>query len=134
MNVLIILSGHILTNIPSSLACRLTLGWVIRVSVIGNQSDVFPCSTLPRSLSRAIDPGITFEPCIALTTEERSKMFNRSCLARKCTKVQLRKVRSSDCLSPLINQYIANVTGYTNAEKDLLFFGCLKKVIQILMV
>ncbi|CAJ1070245.1 protein phosphatase 1 regulatory subunit 26 isoform X2 [Xyrichtys novacula] len=29
------------------------------------------------SLSSAIDPGITIRPCIALTTEERSTMFNR---------------------------------------------------------
>uniref|UniRef100_A0A3B4TVD2 Protein phosphatase 1, regulatory subunit 26 n=2 Tax=Seriola dumerili TaxID=41447 RepID=A0A3B4TVD2_SERDU len=38
------------------------------------------------SLSTAIDPGITFSPCIALTTEERSRMFNRRCLAEKSKK------------------------------------------------
>ncbi|XP_051267710.1 protein phosphatase 1 regulatory subunit 26 [Dicentrarchus labrax] len=38
------------------------------------------------SLSSAIDPGITFRPCIALTTEERSRMFNRRYLAKKCKK------------------------------------------------
>lgn len=48
-----------------------------------------PCSTLPRSLSSAIDPGITISPCIALTTEERSNIFSRRCLAKKCTQVQL---------------------------------------------
>lgn len=50
-----------------------------------------PCSTLPRSLSTAIDPGITISPCIALTTEERSNMFSRRCLAKKCTQVQLHR-------------------------------------------
>ncbi|XP_026211671.1 protein phosphatase 1 regulatory subunit 26 [Anabas testudineus] len=38
------------------------------------------------SLSSAIDPGITFRPCIALTTEERSRMFNRRYLAEVCKK------------------------------------------------
>ncbi|XP_054469023.1 protein phosphatase 1 regulatory subunit 26 [Anoplopoma fimbria] len=38
------------------------------------------------SLSSAIDPGITFRPCIALTTEDRSKMFNRRFQAEKCKK------------------------------------------------
>ncbi|KAM9338703.1 protein phosphatase 1 regulatory subunit 26 [Symphorus nematophorus] len=38
------------------------------------------------SLSSAIDPGITFRPCIALTTEERGRMFSRRYLAKKCTK------------------------------------------------
>ncbi|KAL7376954.1 hypothetical protein ABVT39_019055 [Epinephelus coioides] len=36
------------------------------------------------SLSTAIDPGFTFRPCIALTTEERSSMFNRRYLTEKC--------------------------------------------------
>lgn len=44
--------------------------------------------TLPRSLCRAIDPGITFSPCIALNTEERSRMFHRRCQAKRCRKVQ----------------------------------------------
>ncbi|XP_029300231.1 protein phosphatase 1 regulatory subunit 26-like [Cottoperca gobio] len=39
------------------------------------------------SLSSAIDPGITFRSCIALTTEDRSRMFNRRYLAEKCNKV-----------------------------------------------
>lgn len=47
------------------------------------------CSALSRSLSSAIDPGITFRPCIALTTEERSRMFNMRYLAETCKKVQL---------------------------------------------
>lgn len=47
------------------------------------------CFALARSLSSAIDPGITFRPCIALTTEERGRLFSRRCLAKKCTKVQL---------------------------------------------
>nr|XP_020490322.1 protein phosphatase 1 regulatory subunit 26-like [Labrus bergylta] len=38
------------------------------------------------SLSSAIDPGITFRPCIALTTEERSRMFNRRYYAEKSKK------------------------------------------------
>ncbi|XP_068562724.1 protein phosphatase 1 regulatory subunit 26 [Cebidichthys violaceus] len=38
------------------------------------------------SLSSAIDPGITFSPCVALTTEERSRMFTRSYQAEKCKK------------------------------------------------
>ncbi|KAM7368757.1 hypothetical protein PAMP_013064 [Pampus punctatissimus] len=38
------------------------------------------------SLSRAIDPGITFSPCIALTTEERSMRFNRRYLTEKYKK------------------------------------------------
>ncbi|XP_071321820.1 protein phosphatase 1 regulatory subunit 26 isoform X2 [Trachinotus anak] len=38
------------------------------------------------SLSSAIDPGITVSPCIALTTEERSRMFKRRCLAVKSKK------------------------------------------------
>ncbi|XP_042365602.1 protein phosphatase 1 regulatory subunit 26 [Plectropomus leopardus] len=38
------------------------------------------------SLSSAIDPGITIRPCIALTTEERSRMFNRRFLPEKCKK------------------------------------------------
>ncbi|KAK2888085.1 protein phosphatase 1 regulatory subunit 26 [Channa argus] len=38
------------------------------------------------SLSSAIDPGITFRPCIALTTEDRSSMFNRRYLAEKYKK------------------------------------------------
>ncbi|KAK5618591.1 hypothetical protein CRENBAI_015962 [Crenichthys baileyi] len=38
------------------------------------------------SLSRAIDPGITVNPCIALTSEERSKMFRRRYPVRKCMK------------------------------------------------
>lgn len=50
-----------------------------------------PCSTPPRSLSSAIDPGITISPCIALTTEERSNMLRRRCLAEKCTQVQLHR-------------------------------------------
>lgn len=44
--------------------------------------------TLPRSLCRAIDPGITFSPCIALNTEERSTMFHKRCQAIRCRKVQ----------------------------------------------
>ncbi|KAK9532352.1 hypothetical protein VZT92_009739 [Zoarces viviparus] len=38
------------------------------------------------SLSSAIDPGIIFRPCIALTTEDRSKMFTRPYQAAKCKK------------------------------------------------
>ncbi|XP_073333896.1 protein phosphatase 1 regulatory subunit 26 [Pagrus major] len=38
------------------------------------------------SLSSAIDPGITIRPCIALTTEERSRMFSRRYLDDKCKK------------------------------------------------
>ncbi|KAM9735170.1 protein phosphatase 1 regulatory subunit 26 isoform 1-T2 [Menidia menidia] len=38
------------------------------------------------SLSRAIDPGFTFSPCFALTTEERSKMSSRRYLVKKCMK------------------------------------------------
>nr|XP_046231938.1 protein phosphatase 1 regulatory subunit 26 [Scatophagus argus]XP_046231939.1 protein phosphatase 1 regulatory subunit 26 [Scatophagus argus] len=38
------------------------------------------------SLSSAIDPGITFRPCIALTTEERSTMFSRRYQIKKCPK------------------------------------------------
>ncbi|XP_023142673.2 protein phosphatase 1 regulatory subunit 26 isoform X2 [Amphiprion ocellaris] len=38
------------------------------------------------SLSSAIDPGITFSPCIALTSEDRGRMFNRRYLAEKCKK------------------------------------------------
>ncbi|KAG7499689.1 phosphatase 1 regulatory subunit 26 [Solea senegalensis] len=38
------------------------------------------------SLSSAIDPGITFRPCIALTSEERSQMFGRRYLPDKCKK------------------------------------------------
>ncbi|XP_037608482.1 protein phosphatase 1 regulatory subunit 26 isoform X1 [Sebastes umbrosus] len=38
------------------------------------------------SLSSAIEPGISFRPCIALTTEERSRMFNRRYLAEKYKK------------------------------------------------
>ncbi|XP_040915333.1 protein phosphatase 1 regulatory subunit 26 isoform X2 [Toxotes jaculatrix] len=38
------------------------------------------------SLSSAIDPGITFRPYIALTTEERSRMFIRRYLTEKCNK------------------------------------------------
>ncbi|XP_011602998.2 protein phosphatase 1 regulatory subunit 26 [Takifugu rubripes] len=41
----------------------------------------------PLSLSSAIDPGISISPCIALTTEERSNMLSRRCLAEKCTQV-----------------------------------------------
>ncbi|XP_029024569.1 protein phosphatase 1 regulatory subunit 26 [Betta splendens] len=40
------------------------------------------------SLSSAIDPGITFRPCIALTTAERSTMFNRSYRTQTCIKNQ----------------------------------------------
>ncbi|KAM9841640.1 protein phosphatase 1 regulatory subunit 26 [Aulostomus maculatus] len=36
------------------------------------------------SLSSAIDPGFTFRPCIALTTEERSRRFNRRYLTEHC--------------------------------------------------
>ncbi|KAM8828780.1 protein phosphatase 1 regulatory subunit 26 isoform 2-T3 [Spinachia spinachia] len=39
------------------------------------------------SLSSAIDPGITFRPCIALTTEERSRMYSRSYRAERNKKV-----------------------------------------------
>ncbi|XP_034047635.1 protein phosphatase 1 regulatory subunit 26 isoform X2 [Thalassophryne amazonica] len=39
------------------------------------------------SLSRAIDPGITLKPCIALTTEERSKRFSRRYMAENIKKV-----------------------------------------------
>ncbi|KAK7896091.1 hypothetical protein WMY93_021416 [Mugilogobius chulae] len=39
-----------------------------------------------KSLSSAIDPGFTFKPCIALTTEERSERFRRRCMDNKCTK------------------------------------------------
>nr|XP_040053586.1 protein phosphatase 1 regulatory subunit 26 [Gasterosteus aculeatus aculeatus] len=39
------------------------------------------------SLSSAIDPGITFRPCIALTTEERSRMYSRSYQAERCKQV-----------------------------------------------
>ncbi|XP_034457899.1 protein phosphatase 1 regulatory subunit 26 isoform X2 [Hippoglossus hippoglossus] len=38
------------------------------------------------SLSSAIDPGITIRPCIALTTEERSRMFCRKQLSENCKK------------------------------------------------
>ncbi|XP_034564781.1 protein phosphatase 1 regulatory subunit 26 isoform X2 [Notolabrus celidotus] len=38
------------------------------------------------SLSSAIDPGITIRPCIALTTEERSRMFTRRYHAEKSKK------------------------------------------------
>ncbi|KAK1884104.1 Protein phosphatase 1 regulatory subunit 26 [Dissostichus eleginoides] len=38
------------------------------------------------SLSSAIDPGITFRPCIALTTEDRVRMFDTRFLTRTCKK------------------------------------------------
>ncbi|XP_071383328.1 protein phosphatase 1 regulatory subunit 26 [Centroberyx affinis] len=38
------------------------------------------------SLSSAIDPGITLRPCIALTTEERSRRFSRRYMAVNCKK------------------------------------------------
>ncbi|KAL3041993.1 hypothetical protein OYC64_020040 [Pagothenia borchgrevinki] len=38
------------------------------------------------SLSSAIDPGITFRPCIALTTEDRVRMFDTRFLTRICKK------------------------------------------------
>nr|XP_019937274.1 PREDICTED: protein phosphatase 1 regulatory subunit 26 [Paralichthys olivaceus] len=38
------------------------------------------------SLSSAIDPGITIRPCIALTTEERSRMFCRKYQPENCKK------------------------------------------------
>lgn len=62
------------------------------------------CFALPRSLSSTIDPGMTFRPCIALTTEDRSRMFNRRYRAGTCKKVQFRDVVFFGCnllLSPL---------------------------------
>ncbi|XP_055009670.1 protein phosphatase 1 regulatory subunit 26 [Boleophthalmus pectinirostris] len=49
-----------------------------------NQEKKQGLSTL--SLSSAIDPGFTFKPCIALTTEERSERFSRRCMDNKCRK------------------------------------------------
>lgn len=43
--------------------------------------------TLSRSLCRAIDPGITFSPCIALCTEERSQVFRRRNQTKRLSKV-----------------------------------------------
>ncbi|XP_013886235.1 protein phosphatase 1 regulatory subunit 26 [Austrofundulus limnaeus] len=39
------------------------------------------------SLNRSIDPGITFSPCIALTSEERCTLFSRSYLLRRWRKM-----------------------------------------------
>ncbi|XP_037340365.2 protein phosphatase 1 regulatory subunit 26 [Pungitius pungitius] len=46
------------------------------------------------SLSSAIDPGFTFRPCIALTTEERSRMYSRSYQAERYKKVVPSPVKS----------------------------------------
>ncbi|XP_030598849.1 protein phosphatase 1 regulatory subunit 26 isoform X2 [Archocentrus centrarchus] len=47
------------------------------------------------SLSRAIDPGIIFKPCIALTSEERGSLFNRRYLAEKCKKGETSLISAS---------------------------------------
>uniref|UniRef100_A0AAV2IVU6 Uncharacterized protein n=1 Tax=Knipowitschia caucasica TaxID=637954 RepID=A0AAV2IVU6_KNICA len=52
-----------------------------------NQEKKQGLSTL--SLSSAIDPGFTFKPCIALTTEERSERFSKKCMDNKCRKGKL---------------------------------------------
>ncbi|XP_033845930.1 protein phosphatase 1 regulatory subunit 26 [Periophthalmus magnuspinnatus] len=49
-----------------------------------NQEKKQGLSTL--SLSRAIDPGFTFKPCVALTTEERSERFSRRCMDNRYRK------------------------------------------------
>lgn len=49
------------------------------------------CSASFRSLCRSIDPGITFSPYIALTSEERSTMFSRGYQLKKLNKVQFYK-------------------------------------------
>lgn len=65
--------------------------------IVGKWSHV--CSASSRSLSSAIDPGITFRPCIALTTAERSTMFNRRYQTQTCTKVQYnRKTQVFTCV------------------------------------
>ncbi|TDH02253.1 hypothetical protein EPR50_G00171060 [Perca flavescens] len=56
------------------------------------------------SLSSAIDPGITFIPCIALTTEERSTMFNRRYPAKK-----FHKGVPSDSRAPLQRKTVQRV-------------------------
>ncbi|XP_008300207.1 protein phosphatase 1 regulatory subunit 26 isoform X2 [Stegastes partitus] len=56
------------------------------------------------SLSSAIDPGITFSPCIALTSEERGRMFSRRYLAEKC-----KEGMSSLCCVPLFNRTLKQV-------------------------
>ncbi|XP_072310636.1 protein phosphatase 1 regulatory subunit 26 [Eucyclogobius newberryi] len=49
-----------------------------------NQEKKQGLSTL--SLSSAIDPGFTFKPCIALTSDERSERFSRRCMDNTYTK------------------------------------------------
>ncbi|XP_034752106.1 protein phosphatase 1 regulatory subunit 26 [Etheostoma cragini] len=56
------------------------------------------------SLSSAIDPGISFIPCIALTTEERSTMFNRRYPAKK-----FKKGVPSDSRAPLQRKTVQRV-------------------------
>ncbi|XP_062269607.1 protein phosphatase 1 regulatory subunit 26-like isoform X2 [Platichthys flesus] len=57
----------------------------------GNPEKKQGFSTL--SLSSAIDPGITIRPCVALTTEERSRMFCRKNLSENCKKGKASCVR-----------------------------------------
>ncbi|XP_053303732.1 protein phosphatase 1 regulatory subunit 26 isoform X2 [Pleuronectes platessa] len=56
----------------------------------GNPEKKQGFSTL--SLSSAIDPGITIRPCVALTTEERSRMFCRKILSENCKKGKASRV------------------------------------------
>ncbi|XP_054908569.1 protein phosphatase 1 regulatory subunit 26 isoform X2 [Poeciliopsis prolifica] len=48
------------------------------------------------SLSREIDPGLSISPCIALTSEERSKVSNWKFLVRKCMKENWHPTCSSE--------------------------------------
>ncbi|XP_069024773.1 LOW QUALITY PROTEIN: protein phosphatase 1 regulatory subunit 26 [Embiotoca jacksoni] len=56
------------------------------------------------SLSSAIDPGITIRPCIALTAEERGRMFNRKHQAENS-----KKVKASLTHAPVHNKAVQQV-------------------------
>lgn len=89
------------------------------------------CSTLPRSLSSAIDPGITFRPCIALTTEERDQMFNRRFQIKKSTKVQICRSLTPSWLFSLARPMSGNAQEKQkqlswSREREMCFTCCLQ--------
>ncbi|XP_017163451.1 protein phosphatase 1 regulatory subunit 26 isoform X1 [Poecilia reticulata] len=95
------------------------------------------------SLSREIDSGLTISPCIALTSEERTKVSNWKLLVRKCMKgnrlltcssehtAALQHVKRKLCFVPVSLPAALSpvkIRIYKNAPKCLfLFFLCRRK-------
>uniref|UniRef100_A0A3Q3JDT1 Protein phosphatase 1 regulatory subunit 26 N-terminal domain-containing protein n=1 Tax=Monopterus albus TaxID=43700 RepID=A0A3Q3JDT1_MONAL len=76
------------------------------------------------SLSSAIDPGVIIRPCIALTTEERSTMFNRRYLTEQYQKgeAQLRSVHV---------QHVKRKLQFVPVTRYVIGLVCLQGVIAV---